>query len=169
MPTFDFAPGFRRRGLDPQKTGTELASLEAKLGRPLKPADVFKAAHNRRSHLRRFFVWNRDEAYRKLNIGYAQSLLSAVVLVIEDGSDEPTTTHAYLNPFPYAKGSAYYNTASVVEDADLLERVVAAALRDLENFERRYRRYQQLKPVFDAIAAVRAKVKKGGKKKRKAG
>ena len=79
----------------------------------------------------------------------------------EEPAEEPVerayTTRAFVSVADTRSSSGIYvNIEKAFSDAELRKRVLAHALEELENFQKKYSQYEELKDVFEAIERLKA-------------
>ena len=137
---------------NPQKIGEALAKItEANKGH-LVPAAVVQAARDAKHILHRHFEWNDKAAAEKFRLDQARSLIRCIHVDSEDA--ESGATRAFLS-IREKDGTSYRSITDVLNSADLQQRVLAQAERDLLAFESRYR---NLEDICSLIRAARERL-----------
>jgi hypothetical protein len=99
------------------------------------------------------FEWDDTVAAEKHRQEQARQLVRAVVVRTETTNREPITVRAYVSlPSNDVQRYAYVRTDMVFQKKELREIVLRRALRELENWERRYR---DLMEFADLLAAIK--------------
>lgn len=143
---------------DPQRIGEALAKIAADGGGELTPKAVVETARNPRHVLHRHFEWDDNKAAELFRQDQARSIIRSIHAEDDDASEG----HAPAFVSVADKGGVSYRTLDAIKNsADLQARVLAAAERDLEAFNRRYTSLQDVCAIIrTAQAAVAAKRKK---------
>lgn len=136
---------------DPQKIGEALSAITEAGGGELTPSAVVESARDPESALHPHFDWNDAEAAEKWRVEQARDLIRCI-RVEEIGSDtEPE--RAFLSIAD--KGGVSYRTVQEIRSsADLQEKLLAAAERDLEAFTVRYRALKELCAIVETAKTV---------------
>lgn len=165
--------GARFKG-DAKAAYEELERLRIKLGvSRLEPQHVFDEAKKKRSPLRQFFVWDREEAWERHNLDLARRLLgSFVVDITYEGGERTQITDLGLPEVVSTRGyvfdtheKGYVRSVEAFVDRDVRQRVVDQALRELGAFTRKYQGYTELSGIVMSIEEWLAKsIPKSGAK-----
>jgi hypothetical protein len=133
----------------------ELDALKAKApNRVLTPQAVVTAARKKTSALHKYFTWSQKEAAEKYLLWEARKVITAYVTV-EITSSGPVKTRGYVSlTTDRVNGGGYRAVSDVLSDDEMAQQMLDDALAELEVFSSKYRRVQQLRPVFDAIEEV---------------
>lgn len=125
----------------PQVIGEALAKISERNNGQLKPDAVWKEAKASPRHpLHKFFTWDVQKAAEAHWRDQARTLIRCVDIV-SDGNKEPAP--AFLS-IADRSGVSYRTTDAVLNSHDLQVAVLKAAQRDLEAFEKRYRRLEDI-------------------------
>jgi hypothetical protein len=129
-----------------------LQDLERTTGR-VRPTSIVDAARSPRSLLHRYFEWDDDVAAERYRLKQAQSLVQAVVLVVEyEGRQIETRAWSSIRvKTPEWTGRVYMETSKAMDVPDLRAQLLGAALRDMKIFRARY---AALREVADVLAAM---------------
>lgn len=152
----------------------ELERLRLHLGvSQLTPSHVFEAAQKARSPLRKFFVWDRAEAWERHNLDLARRLLgSFVVDITYEGGERTQIEELGLPDVVSTRGYVFDSTArgyvrsvEAFVDRDIRQRVVEGALRELNAFVGKYKGYTELTGIVLSIEEwIAATLPKSGAK-----
>ena len=126
---------------DPQKIGEALEKIAAKAGGHLTPAATVEEAKNPRHILHNHFDWDDAVAASSWRLDQARTLIRSVQ--IEDDTAESGHAPAFIS-ISEKGGTSYRSLETVRLDADLQSKVLAAASRDLEAWQNRYRALQDV-------------------------
>lgn len=143
---------------DPQRIGEALLSIAQSAGGDLEPKAVVDAARSPSSVLHRHFDWDDEVAAEKWRVEQARDLIACLVSYPLGGNAEPARA---FHSIATADGRAYHALDEIRTSADLQERLLAEAERDLLAFQTRYRALKDIcalvEPAKKAIRAKRAK------------
>lgn len=137
---------------NPQKIGEALTKLSVSNGGHLVPAAVVDAARDAKHVLHRHFEWVDKIAAEKYRLDQARSLIRCIHVESEDA--ESGVTRAFLS-IREKSGISYRTITDILNSADLQQRVLAQAEKDLMAFEARY---QNLEDVCSLIRAARERL-----------
>lgn len=137
---------------NPQKIGEALTKLSANNGGHLVPSAVVEAARDAKSILHRHFEWNDKTAADKFRVDQARSLIRSIH--VESPDSESGVARAFLS-IREKSGVSYRTIEDVLSSADLQQRVLAQAEKDLLAFEIRY---QNLEDVCGLIRVARERL-----------
>lgn len=118
-----------------QKIGEALAVISEKGKGHLVPAAVVDAARDRKNPLHPHFEWDNAAAADKYRLDQARSLIRSIH--VESADTESGVARAFLS-IREKSGVSYRSMDDVLRSADLQQKVLAAAERDLVAFESRY-------------------------------
>lgn len=136
---------------DPQKIGEALAAVAAGAQGHLTPKAVVETARNPRHVLHKHFEWDDEAAANAFRLDQARTLIRSIHIVDTSRDESPPAFISIAD-----KGGVSYRTlGDVLDSADLQAKVLLAAERDLEAFERRY---QRLSDVCEIIREAREKI-----------
>jgi hypothetical protein len=137
---------------NPQKIGEALTAISATNGGHLVPSAVVQAARDTKSVLHRHFEWTDKIAAEKYRLDQARSLIRCIH--VESDETESGVTRAFLS-IRDKSGVSYRTVEDVLNSADLQQRVLAQAERDLIAFETRYK---NLEDICSLIRAARERL-----------
>jgi hypothetical protein len=150
------APGAPFHHKDAQKIGLRLESLEARGG--VTPEAIVADAQDESSPLHPHFAWDDTQAARLYRLRQARDIANHLVCIVTRGGRETATKgwHSVVISTADERPArrAYASLATVENSPDLREQVVAHALRELEYWQKRYREYDELLSVREAVAAA---------------
>lgn len=133
-----------------------LDELKARNGnRPLLRAEVIEAARDRNSPLHSYFTWNKDEALRKNLLREAGELIREYHFIVHAPTGEPYKTRHFVSlTSDRAVGGGYRVLTDVLSDDRMREQLLADAMAELEAFQIRYRKLNELASLFVEIDRV---------------
>lgn len=124
-----------------QKLGEALALVAEKSSGHLVPKAVVEAARDKKSPLHKHFEWDNQIAADKFRLDQARSLIRSIH--VENSDAENGLARAFLS-IREKSGVSYRSLDDVLRSADLQQKVLAAAERDLVSFEARYRTLEDI-------------------------
>lgn len=126
----------------------------------LKPEAVVEAARPEESPLHSRFTWDDGEAANQYRIWQARQLIRVSVELVEVGNGAPVEVRAFvsLTPDRADDGGGYRRTVDVLSRADTRRQLLKDAVKDLGDFEQKYKTLSELAEVFAASRKLRRKV-----------
>lgn len=137
---------------NPQKIGEALGKIAEVSGGHLVPGAVVNAARDTKHVLHRHFEWADKVAAEKYRLDQARSLIRCIHVESEDA--ESGVTRAFLS-IREKSGVSYRTISDVMNSADLQQRILAQAEKDLLAFEARY---QNLADICGLIRVARERL-----------
>lgn len=136
----------------------ELRKIAARNGDCLKPEDVIRAAASKRSPLHDCFEWDDTAAGHQWRLHQARNLIRVTVSVIDDGKGKsPVRVFVSLTP-DRAGGNGYRPMVAVLSDADMRQQLLSDACEEMEGFQRKYAKLEELGSVFAAMATTARRI-----------
>lgn len=146
--------GFRG-GIPADAAHEELERVREERGL-LQPDAVVDAARDEDSPLHPCFTWDQEKAALEWNKSEARDLIQNLV-VVDSGTREERAP-VYISVALASGDRSYTPTNVVVADRGMRESSVADALRQIEGWCRRYGSLEDLRPITEAIEAVRSRI-----------
>ena len=129
--------------LDAQRTGEIIANLKSED----KPTELWREAKKPGHYLNGCYEWNVTKAAQSHWRDTSLKIIRAVfVVTIED--DEEARKPAFVS-LPVGDRRDFYTPAQIAGNFDLELVLMRAALRDLENFKRRYQNLRGICKILD--------------------
>lgn len=161
--------------------GNVMRRIEERDGKVTR-ASFLEESRPEESETHELFEWNDEVAAEKFRLVQSGKYIQNIkVTIISEEPQEPVETKVVMAPEAEAEGPAeepverayttrafvsvadtrsssgiYVNIEKAFSDAELRKRVLAHALEELENFQKKYSQYEELKDVFEAIERLRA-------------
>ena len=132
-----------------EKVGKVFEKIEKKNGE-LTPALVLEEARPEKSILHSVFEWRDDVAAEKYRLEQASYLIRAMVIEVEDETEEPYEVRAYVNVSESTSGS-FININNAFKNTETREIVLKRALDELRAFEKKYASLTQFSKLFEEI------------------
>lgn len=140
------------------KVINELKRIAEASGGVLLPEAVVESARPARSVLHDQFQWDDSEAGKAYRLWQARQLISVSVELI-DSNDPATLSKVFVSLAEDRRaGVGYRSLVSVMSDDTMRERLLRDALAQMEFFEKKYQRLQELANVFKEIKRVKERV-----------
>ena len=156
MPTYTYRAGYRPALKDPQAVGDKLQELRDK-HKGLTASIVIEDAKNKNSVLHGAFEWNDSKAAHEWRLHSARHLMRAVVTKELDSSGEIR----YQPAFVFVKteeGPRYESLARVLDDDEMRLQVINRALKEFEQWQKRYEEYEEFLSVFESFDKTRKRL-----------
>jgi hypothetical protein len=138
--------------IDANIAGRALEELEAENG-SVTPSLVVQAAAPKNAILHRCFEWNNQIAGNKYRESQAGEMLRKLVIIniTEDPDKETEVIRAFVNVLNADNERVYVSTLAAMGDNDYRNQVLADAIRDLLNFQKKYQELKELSALFSEI------------------
>lgn len=136
---------YRIDGID-DKQAQEIGDTLESLGKDFTPKDVIRAAAEPGSPLNRFFEWDDSKAAVEYRLNQARSLIQRVKIVVQV-KGEKIQTRAFHNVDVVVHNKLvprYVSLKTVKTDRNLADQVIAQALRELKDWNRKYKEYSDV-------------------------
>jgi hypothetical protein len=149
-----------------KRYGPALEKVIHQHGGSATPAQVLKEARNRNSPLHSWFEWNDRVAGEAYRLAQASKLLRSIVIIPVIQGKPTSASRAFLNvkvDSDDVTRRSYVPAERVRKDARLRAQMVERALKELESWVDRYRRYDDLDGLCAAIQKELVRLRKGGK------
>ena len=149
---YKWTPGSRLSG-DADTVGEQLEQIRKDHRGRLEAADVVRVAKRKRSSaLGRLFEWDETRAATRHWEEHARYIIRSVIVVqIHQQYDRPVRAFVQIEK---DDASYYTSIAHVMSEADLREQFLERALKEMEDWAKRYADFQELAGVFAAIDKV---------------
>jgi len=143
-------------GVPAEKAGKELEKIERKHG-SVTPQLVLEASRSEKATLHKCFEWDDTKAAEKYRLSQAGMIIQNLLVIVEESpSREPV--RAFVNTVtkaPAQKGS-FVHVTSALQDEELKRSVLANALAELKEFQKKYQDLTELADVLKAIEKLTA-------------
>ena len=129
-----------------------LKAIAAKNKGLLKPEAVVEAARPVNSPLHTRFTWDDTEAANQYRLQQARQLIRTTIQYIEvDGQDVSYNVFCSLTPDRENEGGGYRETTAILSNRRYKNQLMADARAEMERFEQKYSRLQELTGVIKEI------------------
>lgn len=155
---FEFADGARFQAgakVDANVVGQHLEMLRKQFKGELTADDVLADAQNANSPLHPFFEWDDSEAARQHRLKQARGLIRAVVAVYVSDDEPAKRMRAYVH-VAEPEAPHYREMTHALSQRDTRERVMQSAMRELNEWKRRYADLKEFAAVIEVINELQA-------------
>lgn len=139
-------------GGDAQAIGEHLEALREKSDGRLTPEIVLKDAEKKRSPIHVYFEWADSVAAYEHRLDQARYLVRKIVVRIKESPDSPSV-RAFVKI--EEEDSGFYTSMCVaLSDEDMHAQLLARALKEAQDWRRRYQDLMEFAAVFEALEGV---------------
>ena len=138
-------------GVAAEDVGLELEKISRANGGELTPKMVVTAASPKRSLLHNAFEWDDKIAADAHRIDQAKLLIRNVMIVHETNDGEDHQVRGFVSIKDDDGHAAYHTLATAMSDEEKRMKVLAKALKELKSWTAKYRDFQELARIFDAV------------------
>ncbi len=156
MPTYKYRAGYRPALKDPQALGDKLQELRDK-HEGLTASIVVDDAKNKDSVLHGAFEWNDSKAAHEWRLHSARSLIRSVVTESTNAVGDLRYTPAFVFATT-EQGPRYESFARVLDDDEMRIEVINRALKEFEQWQKRYKEYEEFLSVFESFDKTRKRL-----------
>lgn len=143
--TWKAAPGARFGNKKAQVYGECIEALCERSDAPVSPYTIVAEARKKRSPLHAAFEWDDTVAANKYRVVQARHLIKHIVVVVEDDNGEKEEMPAFYNVVQADDGTRGYTSILTVQaEPDYQRQVIAAAIKQLAIWQKRYGQYNKL-------------------------
>jgi hypothetical protein len=139
--------------IDPQIAGEELERIRTWNNGRLEPIGVVEASSVPGAPLHDAFDWNDKVAGHKWRLEQAGAMIRHIAVMVE-GSTSNAPVRAFVS-VKRDEDRSYTSLQHAMSDEQLRAQVVAAALSELEAWQRRHAELIELAKIFSAIDQAR--------------
>jgi cell fate (sporulation/competence/biofilm development) regulator YlbF (YheA/YmcA/DUF963 family) len=134
-----------------ETAGKELERVEQKHGK-VTPELVLEESRSKKAPLHKIFEWNDSVAAEKYRLTQAGQIINNLVVVLDEYEQhEPVRAFVNVNANAPKKTGEFINIVSAIQQEDTRAIVVANALRELQEFKKKYKQLTELSSVFAEI------------------
>jgi cell fate (sporulation/competence/biofilm development) regulator YlbF (YheA/YmcA/DUF963 family) len=134
-----------------ETAGKELERVEQKHGK-VTPELVLEESRSKKAPLHKIFEWNDSVAAEKYRLTQAGQIINNLVVVLDEYEQhEPVRAFVNVNANAQKKTGEFINIVSAIQQEDTRAIVVANALRELQEFKKKYKQLTELSSVFVEI------------------
>ena len=156
MATYKYRAGFRPALKDPQIVGDKLQELRDK-NNGLTASIIIEDAKKKKSVLHGAFDWNDTSAAHQWRLHSARHLMRSVEIVSTSAEGDTRSLPAFVF-VKTDEGPRYETIAKVLSDDELRIQVLNKALKEFEQWQQRYKEYEEFLNVFETFGKTRKKL-----------
>jgi hypothetical protein len=144
-----------------------LGQVIEQLGDTATPKQLVDAARSKKSPIHSLFEWDDSAAAEQYRLFQARNHINHLHIVFTTRNEEGTTKafHSVVISDGESSERVYASMATVADNQELADQVIAKALAELHGWKVRYAQYQQVfSGVFQAIGEADKKVRRRRRK-----
>ena len=153
MATYKYRAGYRPALKDPQIVGDKLQELRDK-NNGLTASMVIEEAKHKTSVLHGAFEWDDSKAAHEWRLHSARHLMRSVEIVSTSAEGDVRNLPAFVF-VKTESGPQYESLARVLSDEELRIQVLNKALKEFEQWQQRYKEYEEFLNVFESFGKTR--------------
>lgn len=163
MKRFKASAGANFNDKQAQRYGEALEALERRLGHPPTTDEIVDDAKDPDSPLHDGIEWNVKKAARNYWRVQARHIASHIEeFVVVRNKELPM--RSWFNVKPHPEEPRRYVRADRIADSPYMRgQIIQHAIRELNDWSVKYRRYREFRPIRAAIKRISGKVKNGSK------
>jgi hypothetical protein len=134
-----------------ETAGKEFERLEQKHGH-ISPKLVLDESRSEKAPLHKCFEWNDNVAAEKYRLSQAGLLIRSLTVIIDE-HEQTEPVRAYVNVVPEApaRRGEFINITSALKDSEMRDVTLGNALRELKEFEKKYKHLTELSALFSEV------------------
>ena len=156
MATYKYRAGFRPALKDPQIVGDKLQELRDKYN-GLTASIIIEDAKKKKSVLHSAFDWNDTSAAHQWRLHSARHLMRSVEIVSTNAEGDTRSLPAFVF-VKTEEGPRYESLARVLDDDEMRIQVINRALKEFEQWQDRYKEYEEFLSVFESFDNTRKRL-----------
>lgn len=138
-----------------EKAGAELERLEKKHGH-ISPQIVLDSSRKENAPLHKCFEWNDTTAAEKYRLTQAGQIINNLVVVLDEYEHhEPVRAFVNVVKNAPARAGEFLHISSAMQEDESREIILANALRELKEFEKKYKELGELAGIFSEIGKLK--------------
>ncbi len=153
MATYKYRAGYRPALKNPQIVGDKLQELRDK-NNGLTASMVIEEAKHKTSVLHGAFEWDDSKAAHEWRLHSARHLMRSVEIVSTNAEGDVRNLPAFVF-VKTESGPQYESLARVLSDEELRIQVLNKALKEFEQWQQRYKEYEEFLGVFESFGKTR--------------
>lgn len=146
----------KRLPVNAQVAGEELARIRKENGDFFSPAAVVIASRPKKAPLHSVFEWNDSVAAEQFREYQASYLIRAVTVIMPELPDS-APVRAFVSVIINDQ-RRYTSIAAAMTDENLRDQLLGDALREMQQFERKYAELSELASVIQSMSATRLRI-----------
>lgn len=137
-----------KRAVSAEKVAKHIEQLEKQYGEV--SSEIFlESARSESSEMHKLFEWDDKKAAEKYRIQQATQIIASIRVTVVSEEQEPVITRAYVQYEP--RKSGYVSIRAAMDDAEKKGSVMAQARKELKWFTEKYKSFEELSDVIEAI------------------
>jgi len=156
MATYKYRAGYRPALKNPQIVGDKLQELRDQ-NNGLTASIVIEEAKHKTSVLHGAFDWDDSSAAHEWRLHTARHLMRSVEIVSTNAEGDVRNLPAFVF-VKTESGPQYESLARVLSDEELRIQVLNKALKEFEQWQKRYEEYNEFLNVFQSFGKTRQKL-----------
>ena len=133
--------------------GAEMERIEKKHGM-VTPKILLDESRRKGAKLHSLFEWDDTIAAENYRLKQAQNIIHNLTIIVEGAQEKPLQVAAFVNVSTGVKGE-YINVQNAFTYEETRQIVLDRALRELAEFQRKYKNLEELAHVFESINELR--------------
>lgn len=133
---------------------TELKQISTRHNGILRPEDVVAFAKNPKTKLHKRFTWDDTKAAHEFRLWQARSIINVCVEQIGGNVKGSDQVWVSLPSDRMKDGGGYRALVSVLSKSEMRKELLSQALKEANEWQRKYRRLVELSKIFEAIRSV---------------
>jgi len=146
---FKAAEGAPFGNLAAQIIGEQIKLIEKKFGE-VTPEIIVDEARNPKNLLHNYFEWDNNIGAEKWRRQQARNIINHLIVIREYKGNEKEIK-AYFSVMINEKEKRYVSIEAVLKSKDFREQIISEALREIIYWKEKYKDYQELGLIFEAV------------------
>jgi len=148
--TYEYSWSGPKRAISAEKVAKHIANLEKKYGEVT--GEIFlESARSEKSEMHKLFEWDDRKAAEEFRKAQARIIIASIRVTVVSEEVEPIVTRAFVQ-YEQQK-SGYISIHKAMDDEEKKESVLDHARKELRWFTEKYKSFEELSTVIDAINA----------------
>lgn len=143
--------------------GKEMERIEKEQGE-ITSRNLLEAGRAEDSPIHSLFEWNDGKAAELYRLKQATDVITHITIKVEEKKGEPYRAWVNIVPADDSKQTQkgrFINIHTAMENEETRKIVLDSAIREMNLFAEKYKRFRELATVFEAIKTVTEELKKG--------
>jgi len=151
--TIEWKDGARMR-IAAATAKAELDKIKRAQSGKIHAEDVVRAARPAKSPLHAAFEWDDSEAAEQYRLTQAREVMRSIVVRYVNAPADAPPTRLYVNVDRGTADSAYMEIAVALGQPEFKDQILERALREAQEYQRRYQDILELSLIFRAIVVT---------------
>ena len=156
MATYKYRAGYRPALKNPQVVGDKLQELRDQ-NNGLTASIIIEDAKKKKSVLHGAFEWDDSKAAHHWRLHSASHLMRSVEIVSTSAKGDTRSLPAFVF-VETEEGPRYESLARVLDDDEMRIQVINRALKEFEQWQQRYKDYNEFLSVFESFGKTRKRL-----------